>query len=303
MGWSREISAFDYLNSPIQGRIRNAPSHQNGTLYPIIGEGFQRPHWHIAQWGIRHELSNITDCLGSCSDRAWQVRNATGSGRVKFRYSYSRGNVVELSQNTLASRFLGCDPAQEFDLFLEPNAAVGAVDNYPGYPEGFIPLAQRPSLGMVTNLHVQVRQKVVTATQGTRCLSPYNLATTVIALVFRNGVTGHSLFYQIISYDSRGASFRTSWFATVPPFYGVNDSATVYGQPLLTPGSGSVRYDIDVAKRVKSLIQSSPHLPGKPGEKYKNPHNWKLVGAYFGSAINGEAAIASEYSEIRIFSD
>ena len=123
-----------------------------------------------------------------------------------------------------------------------------------------------------------------------------------MALVFGNDVTGEALFYQVITYDSRGATSNGAWYFTSSP-YGVNDDVTLYGQPFLTPGTSSILYDIDVAARLRTLIQTSPHLPGEPTGPSKNPANWKLSDAYFGSLVNGEARIVSRHSQIRLFSD
>ena len=280
--------ALDYLNTSMQNKIRMAPKNYNRTLYESLGELGTAPRWHVAQWGILQELPNFTNCLGLCDDGLWQTGNA--HGYVKVSNSLNLGNTVELHQDSGDAGYA----CEEYDLFFEPNEVTG----YPAYPAAVLPEASLPSLGAVTNFRVQVLQQVVSAIHGTRCPRPYNLASTVIALVFHNRFSSEGLFYQIITYDSRDFPFDGSWFFTTPP-YGVNDDIlTNYGQPRLVPGGLSIFYDIDVAARLKSLIQSS----GSPVAD-KEVNHWKFVGAYFGSMVNGEAVITSRLSLIRIFSD
>ncbi|MSQ47228.1 MAG: hypothetical protein EXR78_02380 [Deltaproteobacteria bacterium] len=295
--------ARDYLRSPLPNKIYLASKIDGQPFYGLVGEKGKKSRWYIAQWGIRFEFPAVIDCLGSCTDRTWQVRNADDSGRIKFTHTGPTGNVADLTQDTFGSRLIGCDPTQEFDLLLLPTNTTHAVDNYPGSPEGWVKPSRRPTLGAVTNLHIQVRQEVVSATQGTRCNAPYNLASTLIGVVFLNQVTGHTLFYQIVSYDSRNASFNGSWFMTEAPYFGVNDDMAVYNRPLLVSGAPSVWYDIDIAERVKFLIRTSPYLPGDTIGPHKDLKNWQLAQVYFGSLINGEAALTSRHSEIRLYSE
>ncbi len=232
--------ARDYLRSSLPSKVYLASKIDGQPFYGIVGEKGKRPRWHIAQWGIRFEFPAITDCLGSCSDRTWQVQNADDSGRIRFTSSPQTGNVAELTQDTFGPRFISCDPAQEFDLFIVPTPVAGAVDNFPGFPAGLLAPSKRPSLAATSTLHVQIRQEIVSAIQGTRCDSPYNLASTVIGVVFLNDTVGQALFYQIVSFDSRGATVNGNWFMTEPPYYGVNDDVTIYGQSLLVLGASPV---------------------------------------------------------------
>jgi hypothetical protein len=280
--------ALDYLNAAMQNQVRLAPKSYAGGLYKLLGEELVDSKWHVAQWGILQELPNATDCLGTCTDGTWQTANK--HGYVRLARTLNLGQTVELKQDSTEVGYA----CTEYDLFLEPNGLTA----YPGYAAAVVPEDGLPSLGTVTNFHVQVLQQVVSARHGTRCPPPYNLATTVIGLVFHNRWSGEGFFYQIITYDSREFQFDGTWFARTAP-YGVNDDIfTNYAQSRLVPGGLGVFYDIDIAARLRELIEA----PSSPVVD-KDMNHWKFVGAYFGSMVNGEAVITSRVSLIRVFTE
>ena len=276
------VQGFPYLYPSSLATLYTAPAAYTGNLSFVLGERDNfLPSWHIAQWGIEKELPATIDCLGNCHDGKWQVANAYATVAVT-------DDTVTLKQDSRADNF-GC---REFDLLLEPNDSL----TYPYFLSGLLPFAYRPFLADSQTLVVKATQEVEEARHGTRCRPlDINLAATVIGLSFLNPVAEQVLFYQLMTYDSRGAHFTGFWFFTGPSEYGVNDSVDVLGFPSLRVHEGPVAYSIDVLPRVQALIANGPESLDK------DLRNWKLGGLYIGSATNGEAQIVSHHSAIRLF--
>jgi hypothetical protein len=147
-------------------------------------------------------------------------------------------------------------------------------------------------------------QEVITASQGSRCPAGYDLASTDFSFIFVNFsmFPPQVLYYQVITYDSRGWEFDGAWFESGAMEYGrlefgVSDSIQRLGFSSLTPGAGAVGYLVDVLPRLKAHIATGPEgLDRTLG-------NWKLHGFYMGSGTNGAATITSRYGPVRIIDE
>jgi hypothetical protein len=271
---------FSYLAPYSLAVLRPAPSAYTGKLGRRLGEVRRmRSAWHVAQWGIEEDLPATMDCLGNCHDNEWQVANA-------YATIYAKDGTLTLRQDARDDKF-GC---REFDLNIEPNDPL----TYPHYPRGLRRLAARPVLANSKTLVVEATQEVQEASHGTRCPPGQNLATTLIALIFLNPTAEQVIFYQLITYDSRGRPFTGWWFFSGPTVYGVNDSVEVLGFPPLFPREGAIPYSINVLPRVTELIANGP------APLDKDLRHWKVSGLYLGSATNGEAQIISTHSHISL---
>lgn len=285
--------ALDYLREAKMPRaFWLAPKVYTGHLHGPVGEdGEAVSGWHIAQWGIRQEFPPQPICLDNCAEGAWRI--VTDDAAVTVTTLPYVGRVVELRQDSSASEY-GCG---EFDLFMEPNEAHA----YPFAPSGMIASDLRPTLAESQLLRISVMQEVITASQGNRCPAGYDLASTGFSFIFLNFSVAppQVLYYQVITYDSRGLEFDKYWFANGVVGYerlefGVSDSIQRLGFSALTPGAGAVGYLVDVLPRLKEQIASGPEGLDR------NLEHWKLHGFYMGSSTNGAAAITSRYGPVRI---
>jgi hypothetical protein len=271
---------FSYLWPYSLAVLQTAPAVYTGQLSGRLGEmWYVSPSWHVAQWGIEEDLPTTIDCLGNCYDSEWQVANAYGA-------IYAKDGTLTLRQDARDDDY-GC---REFDLNIEPNDPL----TYPDYARGLLPFAARPFLADSESLVVAATQEVQEASHGTRCPPGWNLATTLIALVFLNTTAEQVIFYQLITYDSREAHFTGFWFYSGPTVYGVNDSVDALGFSPLVPHGGPVAYSINVLPRVTALIANGP----EPLDR--DLRNWKVSGLYLGSATNGKAQIVSTHSYISL---
>jgi len=268
----------------LQG-VRLAPSLYTGNLSPLVGGWEAKPFsgaplfsWHVAQWGIVEDLPTATSCSGECQDREWQLGNA-------YATVEAQDGGITLTQDARDPAFA----CREFDLYLEPNDA-----GYPGYAPGIVPFTPPPSLAASASLVVGATQEIREARQGTRCDPGWNLATTLVALLFLNPTAEQVIFYQLITYDSRGAHFGGFWFFTGPTVYGINDSVDVLGFPPLVPYEGPVAYRIDVLPRLTELLANGP------APLDRDVRHWKVSGLYLGSATNGEAQIVSTHGNVSL---
>jgi len=178
---------------------------------------------------------------------------------------------------------------------LEPNDPT-----YSNYPQGFADYNTTPPLSAITTLRLKALQEVLHAFQGKRCPAPFNLAGTILAVVFVNYHTKpnspQAFFYQFHTYDSRPEDF-TGWFFTGHSGEGFNNWGyseyyDYYGYTELVPGRPGKAYDINIASRVKGLITSAP------GNLDKELSHWKVKGIYVGSMLNGEATIRSAVDSV-----
>jgi hypothetical protein len=285
---------FSYLRAEPGPRFLLAPKVYTGDLWGPVGEGASIPSWHIAQWGIRQELPTQTDCLDDCTNGIWQIQNDDAAVRVFM--SPTQGRVVELAQDSMHPDY-GCG---EFDLFLEPNEE----HVYPRYQSAFGPLSGRPTLAQQTRIVFAIVQEVLSATAGRRCAPYVDLAGVGFAFISLNtAVTPRQvLYYQIVTYDSRGLTFDAFWFAagmtgTGGHEFGVSDSVQILGFAPLTPGGGAVGYRMDILPRLRALIAAGP--PGLERDLTK----WQLRGMYLGSGTNGAAKIVSRHAQIFLSGD
>jgi hypothetical protein len=225
-------------------------------MYAQVGLIGQDSRWHIAQWDILEELPNKTIDLGNNSWNSWQIENKYATVKVFPAYS---GYRVELKQDSSDTRF-GCN---EFDLLLEPNCWYNNEPACNNVPLGIINLDQIPTLDKISNLNMKLSSRVIEAYHGNRCGNGLDLASTLFAIIFENMFQkqndGRSrvLFYQIVTFDSRKAYFNGGWFDTAP-HYGIDDSIQIYKKPHLVPGRRAIRYNVDIADRIKKLIQKGP---------------------------------------------
>ena len=121
-----------------------------------------------------------------------------------------------------------------------------------------------------------------------------DLAATILAIAMINPHASPQqiLFYQVVTFDSRGSIFDKFWFDNGTfnePYltYGVSDSVQHYGLPALT--MRKVRtYDLSFADRLKEIVLAGP------SSLDKDLNRWKVAGGlYVGSMVNGEATIRS----------
>jgi hypothetical protein len=271
---------FSYLPPYSLAALRIAPSAYTGKLGRRLGEARRvRSSWHVAQWGIEEDLPATIDCLGNCHDNEWQAANA-------YATLYAKDGALTLRQDSRDAKF-GC---REFDLNIEPNDPL----TYPHYPRGLRRRAARPVLADSKTLVVEATQEVQEASHGSRCPPGQNLATTLIALVFLNPAAEQVIFYELITYDSRGRHFTGWWFFSGPTVYGVSDSVEVLGFSALSPHEGPVVYSIDVLPRMVELITNGP------APLDTDLRHWKVSGLYLGSATNGAAQIISIHSNVSL---
>ena len=106
-----------------------------------------------------------------------------------------------------------------------------------------------------------------------------------IGVEFLNTATGQRLWYHLVSFDSRGLSFRGAWFVNGPSEYIVADTVDVLGQTMLRPGDGGQLYAVEIGSRVQGLLQT-----GGPDAELGH---WKVNGFYSGALTNGNIKIQS----------
>ncbi len=194
-----------------------------------------------------------------------------------------------------------CSAASEVDLNLAPNDHY----TYPAYPEGVIPFdTPHPMLGD-GDWHVSWRQSIFESQhQDRHCPSPWNLHGTLVGVLLHNFVSDpdgskiHTVFYQIMSRDSRARIEVDGWFLTMPP-WGVNDSVEAYLQTSQLPDGTEKSYDIAFTERLSALIKYSAYLPLDSAAR--DPKNWTVMSAYFSAWINGEAKGTVTFSQPRLY--
>jgi len=218
-------------------------------------------------------LPETFDCLGDCSDGHWRVSNRTASAEVKPDATFGL-QAITLKQDTTQAA-VSCD--QEYNLFVEQ----GNLWPFTVPPKGW------PTLD-VSWLLVQAYQRIEEAVRVAECPDSRALASTLIGVQFFNPQTGQLLNYQIITFDSRGAQFDGLWWSFVAAggetIFGVNDS---YHNPALEPGGDGFILSVEIAERLKDLLQANPL--GLSTE----PRSWRIIGMYGGSYTNGGAMIKS----------
>jgi len=267
---------------PTDPRMYLAPIVYDKSLYGPTSVGTGAPRWHIAQWGIggidkstNQQLpSTATDIGGG----VWKVEN-------EYAYvEYDPNGKFKLRQDSEALN-TGCEfPGSEFDLLVEPQE----YHAYPDYPEGFIPYSVRPAIGQMTSLKLRFKQRVLDAVHGGRCGEGKDLASSAFGLVLYSESSKESLFYQIVTYDSRGS--RTINGEQHPESAVVTDSIDIVGGQFLTIGGPEISYDVEIVNRVKSHIQNF--------RNDKNPNNWHVTGAYWGTYTNGLGRITTEWNDL-----
>lgn len=269
---------FSYLQPNAFSSIRLSPSVYTGQLGPIVGDTYLPTSWIVTQWGILEDLPSVPQVL---PDGTWKISNSFASVR-----SSPLSDVLFLTQDARDSRF-ACN---EFDLNVEPASTVV----YPGYTDPLIPIASSPTLADSKTLRIDALQKVQSSSRGLRCPAGENLGSTMVALIFSSAVTEQIIFYQIVTFDSRGAFFSGFWFFQGPKIFGVNDSVSLLGANALQVGDGGILYQLEVLSRVRSLITHGPVGLDK------DLSHWKLRGFYLSSNTNGEATIESVHGHIRL---
>jgi hypothetical protein len=253
--------------------------------YGQIGIHPSDSRWHIVQWGILNPLPVKTERYG----KGWRTQNKDAG--IGANPSLTGGYIFDLKQDSRNPNY----GANEFDLFLEPNHFI-----LPSLPQNLIHYDNQPSLSLLKAVHIKAWQKITSARHGTRGSSlmgvpGYDLASTLLAVAMINPFTSPQqiLFYQIITYDSRGSVFNKEWFdygTYSDPYmtYGVSDSVQNCGVPALTIGKG-IAYNLNIIDRLKQVV-----LEG-PVSLDKDLNHWKAAGGlYFGSWVNGEATIRSK---------
>jgi hypothetical protein len=262
--------------------ISNQPYGQVG-IFPSDSR------WDIAQWGILNPLPLKTRRYG----KGWKVQNR--DARVWVYPNENGGYVVDLKQTSRNPAY----GSREFDLFLGPNHFV-----LPGLPQNLMHYNDQPSLASLTSVHMKARQEVISAWHGTRASKfmgtpGYDCASTLLAVAMINPYRSPEqvLFYQIITYDSRGWLFDGFWFnggTDNAPYvsYGVSDSVQNYGLAGLVPRRPQA-YNLEIGDRLRELVLTGP------SSLDKDFTHWKVGGdLYFGSILNGEAAIRTRIDSI-----
>ncbi len=252
--------------------------------YGQVGRHPPDSRWHIAQWGILKPLPVQTERFG----KGWKTQNK--DARVWVYPDLAGGFNVDLKQSSKNPKY----GANEFDLFLEPNHFL-----LPGLSQNLIHYDGQPPLSSLSAVHLKASQEILSAWHGRRGsdmlgIPCHDLAATILAIAMINPYTSPQqiLFYQVVTYDSRGLIFDKYWFdngTLNEPYltYGVSDSVQNYELPALT--MRKVRaYDLSIADRLKEIVLAGP------SSLDKDLNHWKVAGGlYFGSMVNGEATIRS----------
>lgn len=256
------------------------------TAEPYGQVGIYPPdsRWRLAQWGTLNPLPLQSKRFGNW----WRVDNKDTGVRVFPLWGGSC--IVDLKQDSRHPDY----GASEFDLFLEPNDS-----RLPNLPPNLIHYDDQPSFGALRAVRIKAWQRVISAWHGTRGsnlmgMDGYDLASVLMALVMINPYVSPQqvLFYQIITYDSRGWVFDRFWFdqgTWDDPYltYGVSESVETYGVSALMVGRAR-RYDLNILNRLREIVLTGPSTLDK------NLDHWKVGGLYFGSMVNGEATIRSQ---------
>ena len=263
--------------------VQLSPPAYTGTLNGTdIGEiGILPARWHIAQWGSP-QIGPALNHVGNRRDGDWQITN---NGDLTV---HAHDGILEFTEDT-DDPTLGCG---ESDIFTEVNDPLA----YPSALSGFnAPYNMRPTLADESALWLQAEQGMSAVIQRHRCQLGFDLATTMIALVLLNTRTHQALFYQVMTYDSRGAFFDGFWFFTGADghVWGVADSVEVLGGVSLVPKGITQLYQLEVGKRINALIASRFDLD-------HDLSHWKVAGFYGGSATNGNARIVSTIGNIAL---
>jgi len=283
---AQEVS---YLDNPGPGD-RSLWLIDPDTTEPYGQVGLYPPdsRWRLAQWGTRDRLPLQSKRFGN----QWRVNNrdAGAGGLPTGDGSY----IVDLMQNSGHPDY----GAREFDLFLEPNDS-----RLPNLPSNLMHYDDQPSLGSLRALRIKAWQRLISAWHGTRGshlmgMDGYDLASVLMALVLINPYVSPQqvLFYQIITYDSRGWLFDRLWFdqgtwSDPTMTYGISDSVETFGVSALMAGRAR-RYDLNILNRLKEIVLTGP------SSLDKNFDRWKVGGLYLGSMVNGEATIHSRMGGI-----
>jgi|SRR5882672_963247 len=275
---------INYLAPYSLETVQLSPTTYTGNLNGVdIGEvGLLPARWHIAQWGAPVDLAATIDNEGNAFDGDWQT---FGDGNNTVR---AHDGILEFVEDT-NDPTPGCG---EFDLFAEVNDPI----TYPSAEPGFnTPYSIRSSLADESALWLQASQGITEAVQRSRCQPGYDLATTTISLVLLNTSSHQAMFYQVMTYDSRGYYFNGSWFFTGADghVWGVADTVDVLGSPSLVPGGTTQLYQLEVGQRINTLIATRPELD-------QDLSHWKVAGIYAGSATNGNARIVSTIGNIAL---
>lgn len=266
----------DFMISP--------PTYTGALSGPLIGNFPAR--WHIAQWGTRDPFT--MDRIERRPD-GWQLWSAEAS----LTLTTARDGRKELLFQQTSVLPAAC---YEIDLFIEPNSSFFYPLSRPGIKTMMRSLAQFP------RLIVTFTQEIVEAWSGSQC--PVNVNGAGIGLVFVNLTTTppQAFFYQVATYESRGALFEGEWFYTGwldggYVNFGVVDSPEHFGYRGLQPGAGMAAYDLNLLARVQEMITSNTH------GMERDLSRWFFRGFYIGTAINGEARILSRVGKVRIYSE
>ncbi|HEV8711468.1 MAG TPA: hypothetical protein VGX03_01410 [Candidatus Binatia bacterium] len=301
--WDLVPADAEDILTPAQGclttQLSVAPVRFTGNLDGPIGE-LTAMNWHLAQWGAPHPLSLVVNCLGNCNDGSWQTSSA--DGRQWATVFSGCPTKYYLQQAFSGSLFADCD---EVDFFIEPNSAHA----YPNFSEGMIPRAERPKLGQPAQYRVAWTQDLLGGFHGGRCGTNLSVYNTLGAVLFHNDVTdpertlNHYVFYQLVSFDSRGFTFNGFWFQTSPGQggWGVSDSVDVYGYTYDAVDGQPKTFDINFKDRLISLLQHNPYLPCGTIPGLCDANNWTPESPYFGSLATGEAAGHTAFWSIRVY--
>ena len=192
----------------------------------------------------------------------------------------------------------------EFDLFVQPNSSAFVPTNPSGIlpPSGY-PGGALPNLGEITTIEFKGTATVVKASQSTSSIDcGVNQSGAMVSLVL-NSTNGQTLYYQLdLSLECYPGAFSgegcygykpTEYFFSGSNPYGIDDPISSYsGQSLLAPGHSINMSSLNLASRLKNLIES-----GSP-DGTMNTHlaDWFITGMYFGQHAWGRANLETKWS-------
>lgn len=286
---------------------RNFAILETQSPYPVQYSTGSGANWNVLSWGQQTGITwnpfTVTNPSGT--ERIYATSTlATADDPMSISFEFNPGTKLWTSTTMAQAATTICGSGfQQFDLFLQPNSSIFVPTNPSGilpangYPGGVI-----PSLEEITNIEFQGTITLVSASQSKKSVDcGVNQSGTIVSLVL-SSTGGQTLFYQIdLSVECYrgtdqgqgcyGGPVVEYFFSDSNP-YGIDDPITNYGERLLKPGGSITMTGINLAPRLKKLIQG-----GSPDSSMDtNLADWQITDMYFGQHSWGRANLSTQWS-------